>query len=132
MVTGKAKRFANWYNAKCGQRYKHIRAGFAFQMVLQESKNAFDHFAARKFSVTKLKAEPTQSHFGFVLVDFVTAAVQQLMAEHYESWVSEKIPALDGRTPLEAARDAEGREKVLALLIDAERHARRMKPPVSP
>src|SRR5438132_310189 len=33
----------------------------------------------------------------------VTAAVQQLMAEHYESWVSEKIPALDGRTPLEAA-----------------------------
>ncbi|TLZ16580.1 MAG: DUF2384 domain-containing protein [Gammaproteobacteria bacterium] len=60
----------------------------------------------------------------------VTAAVQQLMAEHYESWVSEKIPALDGRTPLEAVRDAEGREKVLALLIDAERHARRMKPPV--
>lgn len=60
----------------------------------------------------------------------VTAAVQQLLAEHYESWVSEKIPALDDRTPLEAVRDAEGREKVLALLIDAERHARRMKPPV--
>ena len=60
----------------------------------------------------------------------VAAAVQQLMAEHYESWVSEKIPALDGRTPLEAVRDAEGREKVLALVIDAERHARRMKPPV--
>jgi hypothetical protein len=60
----------------------------------------------------------------------VTAAVQQLMAEHYESWVSQKIPALDDRTPLEAVRDAEGREKVLALLIDAERHARRMKPPV--
>ncbi|MBV8140134.1 MAG: SEC-C domain-containing protein [Deltaproteobacteria bacterium] len=59
-----------------------------------------------------------------------TAAVQQLMAEHYESWVSEKIPLLDGRTPLEAVRDPEGREKVLALLIDAERHARRMKPPV--
>ena len=60
----------------------------------------------------------------------VTAAMQQLMAEHYESWVSEKIPALDGRAPLEAVHDSEGREKVWALLIDAERHARRMEPPV--
>lgn len=59
-----------------------------------------------------------------------TAAVQQLMAEHYESWVPEKIPALDGRTPLEAVRDPVGREKVLALLLEAERHARRMKPAV--
>ena len=60
----------------------------------------------------------------------VAAAVQELMAEHYDSWVSEKIPALGGRTPLEAVRDPAGRGKVLALLIDAERHARRMKPPV--
>jgi hypothetical protein len=58
------------------------------------------------------------------------AAGQQLMAEHFESWVSEKIPALNDRTPLEAVRDPEGREKVLALVLDAERHARRMKPPV--
>lgn len=58
------------------------------------------------------------------------AAVQQMMARHFESWVSERIPALGGLTPLEAVRDAEGREKVLALVIDAERHAREMKPPV--
>jgi len=58
------------------------------------------------------------------------AAVQQLMAEHFESWVSENIPALDDRTPLEAVRDPEGREKVLALVVGAERHARQMKPPV--
>jgi len=50
----------------------------------------------------------------------VTAAMQQLMAEHYESWVSEKIPALDGRAPLEAVHDSEGLEKVRALLIDAD------------
>ena len=60
----------------------------------------------------------------------VQASVEHMMAEHFERWVSDKIPALDGRTPLEAARDPEGREKVMALLVDAERLARRMKPPV--
>jgi hypothetical protein len=34
--------------------------------------------------------------------------------------------------PLEAVRDPDGREKVMALVIEAERSARRMKPPVDP
>ena len=62
----------------------------------------------------------------------VQARVQQMMAEHFESWVTEKIPALNGQTPLEAVRDPDGREKVIALVIEAERGARRMKPPVDP
>jgi len=62
----------------------------------------------------------------------VQAHVQQLMAEHFERWVSDKIPALGGQTPLEAVRDPDGREKVMALLLEAERNARRMKPPVDP
>ncbi len=62
----------------------------------------------------------------------VQARVQQMMAEHFEHWVTEKIPALNGQTPLEAVRDPDGREKVMALVIEAERGARRMKPPVDP
>lgn len=62
----------------------------------------------------------------------VQARMQQVMAEHFEHWVSDKIPALDGLTPLEAVRDPDGREKVMALLMEAERNARRMKPPVDP
>ena len=62
----------------------------------------------------------------------VQARLQQMMAEHFESWVTEKIPALNGQTPLEAVRDPDGREKVMALVIEAERGARRMKPPVDP
>jgi hypothetical protein len=62
----------------------------------------------------------------------VRAQVQQMMAEHFERWVSDKIPALDGQTPLEAVRDPDGREKVMALVMEAERNARRMKPPVDP
>jgi hypothetical protein len=62
----------------------------------------------------------------------VQARVQQMMAEHFERWVTEKIPALNGQTPLEAVRDPDGREKVMALVIEAERGARRMTPPVDP
>ena len=58
--------------------------------------------------------------------------MQKMMAAHFESWVSEKIPALDGQTPLEAVRDSDGREKVLALVMEAERHSSRMKPPIDP
>ena len=60
----------------------------------------------------------------------IKAAMQNFMAQHFEHWVSESIPALDGRTPLDAVRDPEGREKVLALVIDAERRARTMTPAV--
>jgi hypothetical protein len=60
----------------------------------------------------------------------IKAAMQNFMAQHFEHWVSESIPALDGRTPLEAVRHPEGREKVLALVVDAERRARKMTPPV--
>ena len=61
----------------------------------------------------------------------VQARVQHVMAEHFERWVTEKIPALNGNT-VEAVRDPDGREKVMALVIEAERGARRMKPPVDP
>lgn len=54
----------------------------------------------------------------------------EFMARHYESWVEEAIPALGGRTPLEAVKDAEGREMVEALVRDAERRNRNMEPPV--
>lgn len=62
----------------------------------------------------------------------VQARVQQMMAEHFERWVTDKIPALNGQSPLEAVRDPDGREKVMALVIEAERSARRMQPPVDP
>jgi len=62
----------------------------------------------------------------------VQARMQQMMAEHFERWVTEKIPALDGQTPLEAVGDPDGREKVMALVMEAERSARRMTPPVDP
>lgn len=50
----------------------------------------------------------------------VRAKINEVMAGHYERWVDEKIPALSGRTPLEAMHTSDGRERVEALLVDME------------
>jgi len=38
----------------------------------------------------------------------------------YEKWLQEKIPALDGRTPIQAVKTDEGRKKVIELLKSIE------------
>jgi hypothetical protein len=53
-----------------------------------------------------------------------------MMAEHYEDWVEEGIPALGGLSPMEAVKDKSGREKVEALITQIERQGRRMSPPL--
>jgi hypothetical protein len=44
------------------------------------------------------------------------------MQQEIEGWVHQKLPALGGRTPLEAVADPDGREIVEALLLGWERH----------
>ncbi|HEY4357576.1 MAG TPA: SEC-C metal-binding domain-containing protein [Acidobacteriaceae bacterium] len=43
------------------------------------------------------------------------------MAREVERWITRKIPALGGRTPMEAVLDPDGREMVEALLLEWER-----------
>ena len=59
----------------------------------------------------------------------VREQMQAFMQKQVESWVHQKIPALGGRTPLEAVHDTDGKEMVQALLLDWER---RDKAEVSP
>ena len=51
--------------------------------------------------------------------------LQAMVQKQVEGWVHEKIPALCGRTPLEAVRDPDGREMVEALLLQWERNDER-------
>jgi hypothetical protein len=44
---------------------------------------------------------------------------------HYRGWLDEPLPALDGRTPREAAGLKSARPKVIALLKDMENHSAR-------
>jgi hypothetical protein len=62
----------------------------------------------------------------------VQAHVSRYLAEYYERWLEEKIPALGGRTPLAAVRDPDGREQVEVLVRSIERDGPRMDPPLDP
>lgn len=51
----------------------------------------------------------------------VRKQMQAFMQKQVESWIHQKIPALGGRTPLQAVRDPDGKEMVEALLLEWER-----------
>lgn len=51
----------------------------------------------------------------------VQALVKAQMEAHWEGWYNEPVPALQNKTPLEAARTKAGRERLEALLTDYER-----------
>ncbi|MBI3045728.1 MAG: SEC-C domain-containing protein [Betaproteobacteria bacterium] len=60
----------------------------------------------------------------------VRAALQEHLRRHFESWIDQENPALGGRTPRQAMADPDGREMVEALVVQAERHGRKMQPPM--
>ena len=57
---------------------------------------------------------------------------EQFMLEfkrrHYAEWIDQPIPALNGRTPRESVRSADGRREVDALLKEAENREHRSNP----
>jgi Antitoxin Xre/MbcA/ParS C-terminal toxin-binding domain len=73
-------------------------------------------------------AAAEEEHRQLVELPEVRAHLERLMAEHYENWENEPLPALGGRRPIDAVRDADGREAVEALLAQFERDARRRGP----
>jgi SEC-C motif len=62
----------------------------------------------------------------------VRAELEQLQRRHYENWPEVALPALNNKTPLEAVREADGREMVEALIAQFERDCSRMPVPADP
>ncbi|MCR4304607.1 MAG: MbcA/ParS/Xre antitoxin family protein [Gallionella sp.] len=54
------------------------------------------------------------------------------MRQHYSKWPEEKLPALNGKTPLQAVKTKDGKEMVEALLMDIERRSRSGNMPLDP
>jgi len=51
----------------------------------------------------------------------VQAKLTEIMDAHWDNWIHEQLPALNGKTPLEAVQDPDGREMVEALLAQFQR-----------
>jgi hypothetical protein len=59
----------------------------------------------------------------------VQAIVKAQMEAHWEGWYNEPVPALQNKTPLEAARTKGGRERLEALLLEFERRNEEVSQP---
>jgi hypothetical protein len=57
--------------------------------------------------------------------------LSRVLGKHYDDWVTEELPVLGGRKPIDVVREPNGREKVEALVADMERNAARMQPGIS-
>ncbi len=62
----------------------------------------------------------------------VQAELAKYMRQHYSTWPEIKLPALNGKTPLQAVKTKDGREMVEALLLDFERKSGRNTSPIDP
>ncbi len=56
------------------------------------------------------------------------AHMEKMLEKHWDQWIHDQLPALNGKSPIESVKDPDGREKVIALLNDIERHEQKRTP----
>lgn len=95
---------------------------------IDSTEKMLEEARAERLAGGKLERDP--EHEALMAHPQVREQLQNMMSAHFEKWVDSELPALGGLTPVEAIRTPAGKEKVAALLLDAERHARKMESPV--
>jgi hypothetical protein len=74
-------------------------------------------------------ASPESSSEGISPPPEVNEQMQAEFQRRAENWIFQKVPALGGRTPLEAVGDPDGKEIVESLLLDWERRTENIADP---
>ncbi|HXU40486.1 MAG TPA: SEC-C metal-binding domain-containing protein [Blastocatellia bacterium] len=99
---------------------KRLGERVAFKRALHESvESKFEEMNAQSgspaFEQARKEREELESR------PEVQAILKKQMEAHWKEWYKTRIPALQNKTPLQAARTKAGRERLEALLIDFER-----------
>lgn len=99
---------------------KRLGTKAAFKRAVHESPDAkLEELAAQ--SGTPAFEQSLKEQEEFASRPEVQAMVKAHMEAQWEAWYNERVPALQNKTPIEAARTKAGRERLEALLSDFER-----------
>jgi hypothetical protein len=90
------------------------------QKTVKQCPEAMLEKAKRKRSVAEVSSE------GLSAEPELNQEMREEVQRRFEDWIFQKVPALGGRTPLEAVADADGKEIVESLLLDWERQNEKM------
>ena len=80
-------------------------------------------FCGIRFALTRADEE-------LMLLAEVREKLREMLLVHYTGWLDTELPIFGNRTPRLAARDADGREAVEALVAQIERDAQTKAPPL--
>lgn len=95
---------------------KHLGEAITFQALTIEAPE-------KKIQATPdLKKKSQQEQAELMALPEVQAQLKSMAQAHWRSWFDQPIPDLDNKTPRQAAKTIDGREKLEALLLLYERH----------
>jgi hypothetical protein len=75
-----------------------------------------DTFQDPMQAVKSLNDSPQDEQENKIPLEIQQRIYDQFMQKHSEKWLNDKIPALDGKTPMQVIKTEEGRRKVVELL----------------
>ena len=81
---------------------------------------SFDAFAAERKAARPDRKTDARDQDALMQDPEVRRHVGEMLEAHWQGWVDQNLPALDGETPRQAVNTTDGRESVMALLLDAE------------
>jgi hypothetical protein len=86
-----------------------------------------DTFQDPMQALKSFEGKPEKKEKNEIPMDVQQQLYIQLMEKHCRKWLKEKIPALDGKTPMQAVKTDEGRIKVAELLKSFENSQEHIK-----
>ncbi|MBU2437997.1 MAG: SEC-C domain-containing protein [Acidobacteria bacterium] len=94
----------------------HLGNLIAYDKTLYREPTDFPELSPEESAALRKKSDELNA-----IPEIQDAIRKQLEHHYFEEWPSAKIPALGGKTPLQAVKKEEGRRKVIALIDDIER-----------
>jgi hypothetical protein len=90
------------------------------KLILEHLSNAVAHkedtFTDPMEAMKSYKESPPEKPVNVIPMEIQQQLYTRFMQKHSEEWLKDKIPALNGRTPMQAVKTEEGRRQVIELL----------------